>query len=164
MSLARVLPAELLLHSSPDLNPSRAVVPAAGWRPGSGGTPSLPLAHPPPAAPRQPGKGKGVTVGVVVVPDLEELGGRDLHALQVRLRRHGGGAEGLSGGAVRGADCARCRSGDGGGGCGGDDSEGSSRRRPAEGYLWGWPGTATPPPALPSLSVGLGAASRPGRG
>ncbi|XP_046767889.1 OTU domain-containing protein 5-like isoform X2 [Gallus gallus] len=55
---------------------------------------------------------------------------------------------GLSGGAVRGADCARGRSGDGGS-CGDDDSEGSSRRRPAEGYLWGWPGTATPPRRSP---------------
>lgn len=65
--------------------------------------PQPPPRIPPPAAPRHPGKGKGVTVGVVVVPDLEELGGRDLHALQVRLRRHDGGAEG----AQRGR-CPRC--------------------------------------------------------
>lgn len=109
-----------------------------------------------------------------MVPDLEELGGRDLHALQVGLRRHGGGAEGRGGarkgaagrggGAVRGADSVRGRRGDGGSG-GGDGSDGSSRRRPAEGYLWGRPGRATPPgAALPLRGARRGLPARRGGG
>lgn len=136
-----------------------------------------PLSQPPfQPPPFRPGEGTRVTVGVVVVPDLEELGGRDLHALQVALRRHddgggrgggrGGGAEGgRGGGAVRGADSARGRrdgdsdgdSGDSGG------SDGSSRRRPAEGYLLGPPRPATPPgAALPALRAKGGPGSPPG--
>lgn len=114
-----------------------------------------------------------------MVPDLEELGGRDLHALQVGLRRHGGGAEGRGGarkgaagrggGAVRGADSVRGRRGDGGdggsGSGGGDGSDGSSRRRPAEGYLWGRPGRATPPgAALPLRGARRGLPARRGGG
>lgn len=77
-------------------------------RAGSGEVPPQPPAGLPPYTPRAPSApgGKGVTVGVVVVPDLEELGGRDLHALQVGLRRHGEGVGGAErcGGARRGAE------------------------------------------------------------
>lgn len=97
-----------------------------------------------------------------MVPDLEELGGRDLHALQVGLRRHGGGVGGAERrggarrGAVRSADSARGRRSNGGGDC----DDGSSRHRPAEGYLWGRPGRATPLGAA-LLSAGSGASSPP---
>lgn len=87
-----------------------------------------------------------------MVPDFEELGGRDLHALQVGLRRHAGGAGGEALSAVLTLPARRDNTDNGG-----DGSDGSSRRRPAEGYLWGRAGPATPPgAALPLRGPRLG--------
>lgn len=115
------LPASGAPRTSPGPGPSPRGLRGWGRRAGPGpvpggqrcGSPRLPRARPPrPPRPRRPG-GKGVTVGVVVVPDLEELGGRDLHALQVGLRRHGGrGAVREGGGAVRGPDSALAAAGE----------------------------------------------------